>query len=58
MLKPFFGGGFDEDACCITATGSFVGTARIASFTNRGQPNEQFARGADENQSDDPSRRL
>lgn len=44
-LKPFFGGGFDDDACCITATGSFVGTARIASFTNRGQANEQVARG-------------
>lgn len=44
-LKPFFGAGFDEEACCITATGSFVGVARIASFTNRGQANERVARG-------------
>ncbi|MBK7196387.1 MAG: hypothetical protein IPH80_28230 [Myxococcales bacterium] len=44
-VKPFFGNGFDGDTCCITARGTFTGTARVASYTNRGQPNESVIRG-------------
>jgi hypothetical protein len=37
-VRPFFKNGFDEDRCCVTASGSFDGAATIDRFTDRGTP--------------------